>query len=82
MGYTEEFGFDSRDEKIFFSGSGAHPCSYPMGTRDTFSGGKAHHSPPCSAEIKNTWIYISTPPHIFMAYSLMDWAQGLYLLYT
>jgi hypothetical protein len=39
--------------------SGAHPASYPMGTRGSFPGGKAQpgrdaeHSPPSSAEVKN-----------------------------
>jgi hypothetical protein len=30
-------------------------------------GREAHHSPPTSAEIENTWFYISTPPYAFMA---------------
>jgi hypothetical protein len=34
------------------TGSGAHPASYPMGTRGPFPGGKADHSPPSSAEVK------------------------------
>jgi hypothetical protein len=25
------------------------------------------HSPPASAEVKNTWVNISTPPYVFMA---------------
>jgi hypothetical protein len=29
-------------------------------------GREADHSPPKSAEVKNTWIYTSTPPYIFM----------------
>jgi hypothetical protein len=28
---------------------------------------EADHSPPTSAEVKKTWVYISTPPYIFMA---------------
>jgi hypothetical protein len=37
-------------------GSGAHPASYPMGTRGSLTGGKelgheADHSPPASAEV-------------------------------
>jgi hypothetical protein len=37
--------------------SGAHPVSYPVGTRGSFPGGKAagceaDHSPPSSAEVK------------------------------
>jgi hypothetical protein len=27
---------------------------------------EADHSPPTSAEVKNTWIYTSTPPYFFM----------------
>jgi hypothetical protein len=39
------------------NGFGAHPASYPMGTRGSFPGGKAagaeaDHSPPRSAEVK------------------------------
>jgi hypothetical protein len=39
------------------NGSGAHPDSYPMGTRDPFPGGRrpgreADNSPPSSAEVK------------------------------
>jgi hypothetical protein len=38
------------------SGSGAHPASYPMGTRGSFlrgkAGSEADHSPPSSAEVK------------------------------
>jgi hypothetical protein len=33
----------------------------------TRPGREADHSPPTSAEFKNTWIYTSTPPHVFMA---------------
>jgi hypothetical protein len=49
------------------NGSAAHPASYPMGTRGSFPGVKqqgceADHSPPSSAEVRNTWSYTSTPP--------------------
>jgi hypothetical protein len=30
------------------------------------SGREADHSPPTSAEVKKTWLYISTPPYVFM----------------
>jgi hypothetical protein len=30
-------------------------------------GGEVDHSPPTSAEVKETWIYTSTPPYAFMA---------------
>jgi hypothetical protein len=29
-------------------------------------GREAHQSPPTSAKVKNTWIYISTPPYVFI----------------
>jgi hypothetical protein len=49
------------------TGSGAHPASYPVGTRGPFLGIKAvgreaDHSPPSSAEVKNAWNSITTPP--------------------
>jgi hypothetical protein len=55
------------------NGSGAHPPSYPMSTRGPFLRGKAagheaDHSPPSSAEVKNAWIYTSTPQYVFMAW--------------
>jgi hypothetical protein len=34
-------------------------------------GRKADHSPPSSAEIKNAWSYISTPPYVFLAWCLI-----------
>jgi hypothetical protein len=49
------------------TGSGAHPASYPMGTRALSLGVKrsereADHSPPSRAEVKYAWGYASTPP--------------------
>jgi hypothetical protein len=35
------------------TGSGAHLASYTMGTGGSFPGGKANHSPPSTAEVKN-----------------------------
>jgi hypothetical protein len=42
-----------------------------MGTGGSFQGVKrqgreADHSPPTSAEVKEMWIYTSTPPYTFM----------------
>jgi hypothetical protein len=82
-------GFDSqRGLGIFHhrvqSGSGAHPASYPMGTRGSFPGVKppgreADHSPPSSAGVKNAWSYTSTPP-VRLHGVVLSWAQGqLYL---
>jgi hypothetical protein len=40
----------------------AHLTSYPMVIRGSFPGGKADHSPPSSAEVKNACSYIYIPP--------------------
>jgi hypothetical protein len=42
------------------TGSGAHPASYPAGTRGFFPamkrpGRETDHSPPSSTEVKNAW---------------------------
>jgi hypothetical protein len=37
--------------------SGAQAAFYPVG-----KGGKADHSPPSSAEVKNAWTFTFTPP--------------------
>jgi hypothetical protein len=55
------------------NGSGAHPASYPMGNKCSFSGVKrpgreADHSPPSSAEVNSAWTYTSTPQYTFMAW--------------
>jgi hypothetical protein len=58
---------------VLQTGSGAHLAYYRMGNVGSFSpavkrpGRKAEHSPPASTEIKNTCIYTSTPPYVFMA---------------
>jgi hypothetical protein len=57
---------------IVQTGSEPHSASYPMRTSGTFHGDKvaereAEHSPPTSAEVKETWIYSYNPPYIFMA---------------
>jgi hypothetical protein len=57
------------------TGSGAHPAFYPVGTRDSFPGGKAlgleaDHSSPSSAEVKNVFSYISILQYAFMAFSV------------
>jgi hypothetical protein len=66
-----DYGLDDRGSKVRFpagagnfsfhhrvqNGSGAHPASYPMGTRGSSlvikrPGREADHSPPSSAEVK------------------------------
>jgi hypothetical protein len=46
---------------------GVHPASYPMRTGALSPGVKRpgrkdNHSPPSSAEVKNAWSYVTTPP--------------------
>jgi hypothetical protein len=48
------------------AGSTVHPTSHPMGTGAVspavkWSGREVDQSPPASAEVKKTWVYISTP---------------------
>jgi hypothetical protein len=81
VGIALVYGLDDRGSRVRFpagagnfslhhcvhNSSGVHPASYPMGTRGSFSGGKAAgawscHSPPSSAEVKNRWNYTSTTP--------------------
>jgi hypothetical protein len=38
-------------------------------------GHEADHSPSTTTEVKETWIYTSTPPHVFMAWCLISYAQ-------
>jgi hypothetical protein len=47
------------------------PC-LSNGTGGSFSGSKADHSSPTSAEVKNKWIYTTTPPYAFMAQCLIS----------
>jgi hypothetical protein len=69
LGYgLDDWGFESREElRISLhhriqTSSGAHLASYPTATRGSFSGGKADHSHPASAEVKKAWNYTATPP--------------------
>jgi hypothetical protein len=71
VGIALGYGLDDRGSRVRFPvgagnfslhhrvqyGSGAHPASYPIGTRGSFPGGKvarceADHSPPSTAEVK------------------------------
>jgi hypothetical protein len=70
MGWTTRIlQFDSRQGAGNFSlhhhiqnGSGTHPASYPMGTRGSFPGGKADHSPPSIAKLKECIeLYLHSP---------------------
>jgi hypothetical protein len=59
---------------------GAHPVSYPIATLVKRQGHKADHSASTSVEIKNTWIYTSTPPYTFMAYCLVKHRDSFVLM--
>jgi hypothetical protein len=49
-----------------------HPASYTVSTGGCFDGGKTAGAwswpPPSSAEVKNTWIYTSTPPYVLITW--------------
>jgi hypothetical protein len=75
------FSLHHRVQKV----SGAHPASYPMGTRALSLGVKrpgreADRSPPYSAEAKNSWSYTSTPQYVLLALCSVK-AQGQVYLY-
>jgi hypothetical protein len=86
IGIALDYGLDDRGSRVRFpagagnfslhhrvqNGSGAHPASYPMGTRGSLSlgvkrpGREADHSSPSSAEVKE-WVELylhssNTPP--------------------
>jgi hypothetical protein len=57
-----------------------------MGTGGAFLKGKAagkepDHSPPTSAEVRQTWVYTSTPPYAFMGIVLNYLNTGTNLPY-
>jgi hypothetical protein len=56
----------------FKIGTGAHIASCPVGARGSFSEGKAVGALELLLEVKETWIYTSTPPYAFMAYCLIS----------
>jgi hypothetical protein len=60
---------------------GVHPASYPMGIGGSFPGRKADYSPTTSADFKKTWVYTSTPLYVFMAWCLINEAQGQFYFY-
>jgi hypothetical protein len=91
---TEWSEFDSRyGQKLSLlhvvqTGSGAHPA-YLMGNGGSFPGVKrpgreADHSPPTSAEVKNTWLYTSTPPYVYISvrflspFPFSQWGKEVY----
>jgi hypothetical protein len=57
---------------LVHTGSGVHPANYPVGTggsfpREKWLGREADYPPPTSPEVKNTWVYTSSPTYVFIA---------------
>jgi hypothetical protein len=74
--YGTGYGLDSRGVgvrvpvgvRLFSSLHRPGPIWGPPSFLSNFPGDEeVDHSPPTSAEIRNKWIYTSTPPHVFMA---------------
>jgi hypothetical protein len=68
---------DFSDLHSIQTGSGAHPASYPVGTRGLIPQGveqmecEPDHSPPSSTKVRNWWSYTFTPPYIFLVWCLI-----------
>jgi hypothetical protein len=91
-GYRVRFLVGARNFSLYHhiqNGSGAHPASYPLGTRGSFTGGKAagheaDHAPPSSAEVKECMeLYLHSPNMPAWHDARLKKAQGhLYLYLT
>jgi hypothetical protein len=85
VGIALGYGLDDRDSRVRFpawagnfslhrvrNGCGAHPASYPMGTRDSpwvkRPGREADRSPPFSAKVKMRGAISPLPQYAFMAW--------------
>jgi hypothetical protein len=94
---TGEPGFDTRcgqiflfaTSQLFWDSSEPHPGLYFLapGRKGSFSGGEAvdletDHPPPPSAEVKNAWIYTSTPPYAFFMPSFFKHRDKLTVAYV
>jgi hypothetical protein len=100
VGIALGYGLDDRGSRVRFpagagnfslhhrvqNGSGAHPSSYPMGTRGSFPGVKRPGVKLTThlyvmQRSKNEWSYTSTPQYAFMAWCSVK-AQGQLYLYN
>jgi hypothetical protein len=88
VGIALGYGLDDRGSRVRFpagagnfslhyrvqNSSGAHPASYPIGTKGSFPAGEAagreaDHSPPPSTEVKEcVELYLHSPQYVFMAW--------------
>jgi hypothetical protein len=83
-GLSEQSGFDSRRGLwIFLFATASRPALGPTQPPIQWVSGilspgvkrprrETDHSPPSSAEVKNTWIFTSTPPYAFTAWCLVN----------
>jgi hypothetical protein len=64
------------------AGSEANPASYPMGTPEVKRPVHENYSPPLSAEVKNGGATPPLPTYLFMAWSLINYAQRQHCFFT
>jgi hypothetical protein len=67
VGVRVPVGRDFSPLHVVQTGSRAQPAPGALSLGVKRPEDEADHSPPTSAEVKNTWIYTTTPPHVFMA---------------
>jgi hypothetical protein len=76
MGWTAQ-GSDISLLRVLQTGTGAHPASYPVGTRVKRRRGEAGHSSRTSAKVKNVWINTSTPPYIIIIIIIIIYSHSV-----
>ena len=71
---SKKLWFDLWQGRSIQTGSGAHPASFSLGTKESFPGielleHEADHLLPSSGDVKIEWSYtfIHPPPYAFMA---------------
>jgi hypothetical protein len=86
---TKKSGFNSRHRQDIFllssiqTGGGSYPASYPMdiealSMRVKQAEHEAHHSPPCSVEVK----YAPTSSYFFMVWCLIEQTENFAFIFT
>jgi hypothetical protein len=69
---TQEDGLSSRNLCNWMSWSNKSWTKFNRSSGVKRQGREADHSPPFSAEVKNTWSYTSTPPYAFAVWCLVE----------